>query len=369
MSIALKGSDSQVGLCSEEDIPCSRVKLPMSQIMQLEESALDCCSQVLQEATLVACVCELRPSAIHVSLYGLLTLVYEDFFPQPLIDVKSVLEHSRLALRPEDPGSKFPKTNLAAVDDDARDFTLDELIQLRGLCEKYSMRFQVGARTRVPVTRLSMVQYNCRCLERMRERRDFPLLAQDTSRSHNVNKLILPEQEGIFTVSIDQSGNALHGMSLSSDVTTGVLTVSKVADGLVNNWNAAHPSQSIRPGCKIVSINGKRDVGEMLDELKEKVLLDIGVKEEPLARILAGWNQDLPAYLPLVNNYDKRIRSYRCDATGLTLVAFLDSRELLCALADFKLAVDDAFPGRYQWFDPDSLHCTVRALDILKSRI
>merc|ERR1712194_750302 len=107
-----------------------------------------------------------------------------------------------------------------------------------------------------------------------------------------------------------------------------VLTVTKVQKGLASDWNVQNPPLAIRVGATILEVNGNRTIDEMLDVLKDKVVLKIGVKQECLSKALAGWNQDLEAFFPLLGNTSKRIRNYREEFIGTTLVAFLRNQQL-----------------------------------------
>ena len=54
---------------------------------------------------------------------------------------------------------------------------------------------------------------------------------------------------------------------------------------------------------------------------------------------------------------------YRAPHVESTLVYDLAAPAALCnSIADFRLAVDEALPGCYAWFDPKSWHMTVRSL-------
>lgn len=307
--------------------------------------------------------CVLQPHAIHIGFYGLLTLVYDDFFPQPLTDVKSVLASSELPLSQEDFRSKFPKTNLAALEDGCDDFSLDQLQLLQNLCETYSRRLRSSASAcKVPVAVLSLVQYSCRCLERVNERRDFSLSSEHVPTSRNDASSM---RDSVFMISLDQTGDELHG--LETCPVGCFLTITKVSQGLASKWNAENPPLSVRLGSRLVEVNGKRALGDMVESLKKKVVLNIGVLQEPLREMLAGWCLDLPAYLPLLSNAQKRIGNYRTEFVGTTLVIFLSSSVLFSELAAFQSAVNKALLGRYNWFETSSLHCTLRALDFQSS--
>ena len=113
--------------------------------------------------------CVLRPQTYFVAWNGVLTLVYESF-PPVLAGIKARLNEED-ALPPENFGSRWPKTTLAALHDDAPPLSLAELTRLRELCEEHASKLSL----RVPVERLSFVSYDQRGLESVRERSDVAL--------------------------------------------------------------------------------------------------------------------------------------------------------------------------------------------------
>ena len=125
-----------------------------------------CASLVREQLPLLmqrACTqcCMLYPCSFFVAWNGVLTLVYEGF-PAPLARLKSHLNEPHLHVKPENSGSKWPKTTMGALIDDAPEFSLDELRQLHHLCMQHS---QVLSSLGVPVFRLSVVTYAARGLE------------------------------------------------------------------------------------------------------------------------------------------------------------------------------------------------------------
>ena len=113
--------------------------------------------------------CVLRPQTYFVAWNGVLTLVYAGF-PPVLAGIKARLNEED-GLPPENFGSRWPKTTLAALQDDAPPLSLAELTSLRELCEEHASKLSL----RVPVSRLSFVSYDQRGLESVRERSDVVL--------------------------------------------------------------------------------------------------------------------------------------------------------------------------------------------------
>ena len=114
--------------------------------------------------------CVLRPQTYFVAWNGVLTLVYAGF-PPVLAGIKARLNEED-ALPPENFGSRWPKTTLAALQDDAPPLSLAELTRLRALCGEHASQL---ASLRLPVSSLSFVSYDQRGLESVRERSDVAL--------------------------------------------------------------------------------------------------------------------------------------------------------------------------------------------------
>lgn len=122
--------------------------------------------------------CTLRPhrrSPLFVAWNGVMALVYEGF-PRSLTEAKRRLAAMSLpGIGGEESfGSKWPKTTLAAVEDDSPDITPDQLGRLQSICEEHSERIH-ECNFVVKVETLSVVEYECRSLERLVGRRDISL--------------------------------------------------------------------------------------------------------------------------------------------------------------------------------------------------
>ena len=109
-----------------------------------------------------ACACELSPCNFFIAWNGVLALVYSGF-PPSLAALKATLSGSAdCALTPENFGSKWPKTTLGALADNAPSLTLSEFEALKALCERHSEHL-----SSVPFVaqQLSVVTYRARGLE------------------------------------------------------------------------------------------------------------------------------------------------------------------------------------------------------------
>ena len=125
----------------------------------------DQCIQTIREVCVSSsvCACALRPVSFFIAWNGVLTLVYSGF-PPTLARLKAELNAlPQPTLKPENFGSKWPKTTLGALVDDAPEFSLDELRELRALCLEHAPRLEGLL---VHVTQLSLVHYISRGLEK-----------------------------------------------------------------------------------------------------------------------------------------------------------------------------------------------------------
>ncbi|EFJ44920.1 hypothetical protein VOLCADRAFT_121227 [Volvox carteri f. nagariensis] len=107
----------------------------------------------------------LRPMAFFVSWNGVLTLAYSGF-PPALMYLKQSLNDTVEGLPAEYSGSKWPKTSLGALHDKAR-LTPEQLDRLNAICREESAKLvQDSDEQAVLVDKLTVVFYQCRCLER-----------------------------------------------------------------------------------------------------------------------------------------------------------------------------------------------------------
>ena len=144
---------------------------------------------------------ELRPhrSSLFVAWNGVLCLVY-DGFPPALVAIKQQL--CTLNIAPEKFGSKWPKTTLAAQVDDTL-MTLAQLQTLQQLCRQHSEAIaQLDACVPVPI--VSVVDYECRGLEKLRQRTDLELSGDALGRRASPDELA--RVEGVLSEWSDLEG-------------------------------------------------------------------------------------------------------------------------------------------------------------------
>eukprot|EP01023_Acetabularia_acetabulum_P066905 TRINITY_DN9108_c1_g1_i4.p1 TRINITY_DN9108_c1_g1~~TRINITY_DN9108_c1_g1_i4.p1 ORF type:complete len:272 (-),score=35.53 TRINITY_DN9108_c1_g1_i4:95-910(-) len=162
-------------------------------------------------------VCSLSPFSFFISWQGVLTLAYSGF-PQPLLDLKQRLNQNCSNLPKENPGSKWPKTTLGAVQDNRR-ITPEEFEKLKAIClEQIGVLQSSGSKVRIDD--LSVVFYECRSLERVLSRQDFVLVEQEENCSEmskfctpgdgeleNVKKIVSEWDEQGYWMKASKDGN------------------------------------------------------------------------------------------------------------------------------------------------------------------
>jgi len=78
-----------------------------------------------------------------------------------------------------------------------------------------------------------------------------------------------------YTITLDKTGGERLGIDV--DNLDGVtLLIESVNAGLVQNWNTRNPDKSVRPGDRLVEVNGIRDdLVKLVDECKKDKILTI----------------------------------------------------------------------------------------------
>ncbi len=103
-----------------------------------------------------------RPREFFIAWSGVPTLAYRGFSPT-LVSIKNELETAMPGLKPENPGSRWPKTTLGALRD-GRTLSLGELRALREICDDLNRRIRED--DIIEMRCLSLVDFQCRSLER-----------------------------------------------------------------------------------------------------------------------------------------------------------------------------------------------------------
>ena len=127
---------------------------------------------MLRRAAAAATAKQLEPRSFFVAWSGVIVLAYDGFTP-PLASIKRALNESALPLCRESFGSKWPKTTLGAVADDAPPLTAAQLAALKALCLRHSQNFTGCA---APVRAASLASYHWRGLEQLTARDDCVMM-------------------------------------------------------------------------------------------------------------------------------------------------------------------------------------------------
>jgi hypothetical protein len=243
--------------------------------------------------------CVLRPCAFFVAWNGVLTIVYSGF-PPPLEKLKQSLSALPRFTRPENFGSRWPKSTLGAWTDEAEPLALDELRRLQELCRTHSARLAESSLL-VPVGQLSAVTCATHTFEPMRASWAHSAVphAADAARAleRTVERRELP----------------LQPAGTDADAASPSAAEQERVQGVLREWDdlPAYLPAVNKPGSRIGS-----------------------------------YREASPAGATLV--------AFLADAAPPALHTLLDA---------FRAGVDELLPGRYVWLEPRSLHCTVRSLD------
>lgn len=169
-------------------------------------------SDILSQAPSIA-ACYLRPHPVcclFISWNGCIVLVY-DGFPPPLVQAKTRIASNNNAALHENFGSKWPKTTLGAVTDDADELSEEQFTRLKNICQRYSKQIidasvssrNMSRRNEIKVTALSIVDYKQRGLERLNERIDLPL-DDSTMKEESVNSTPSEEEQSRVNIVISE---------------------------------------------------------------------------------------------------------------------------------------------------------------------
>ncbi len=275
--------------------------------MALDESQLEACTALIRAE---GAACSLRANEFFVAWNGVLTLVYTGF-PPAMARIKARLGAVPWArFRPENSGSMWPKTTLGALREGSPPLKLEELCGLRTLCRELGGAL-LGRK--VSVRQLSCVEYTQRGLEAAGRRR----VVDEALPPTRGQKLVeLPAAEETFRVQQ-------------------VLGEWKDAESYLARANA--------PGSRIDSYRAASPSGTSL---------------VCFLRPPGGAHRPPPA------TDTEGAEEMEVEADEEDEREHLALRGLLEAVAAFRSAVEELLPGRFAWLADESLHCTVRTLDL-----
>lgn len=157
-------------------VPSSSVPGTVSTPFAPADSALH---QALREARPFV----LRPRAFFVSWSGVLTLAFSGWPPQAVALKQRLMERLGAAVRPENPGSRWPKITLGALREGRAPLSLDELKVLSSICADLSASEFAQESWELRVESLAQTLFVWPSHERLISRFDVPLEggALDTS--------------------------------------------------------------------------------------------------------------------------------------------------------------------------------------------
>eukprot|EP00892_Ulva_mutabilis_P004058 jgi/Ulvmu1/2023/UM120_0019.1 len=273
-----------------------------------------------------------RPSSPHASFFakeffvswsGVLTLVYVGF-PQAVLDLKARLDSTCPALLSEFPGSKWPKTSLAAVDDEQASISFEQLAILREICAAANAQLRKSASDRLPLhfDSFSYVHFQNRCLSQFLLRLNIPF------RGHSAASVSQTSPSSTQCESAHQSD---------------------VPDGLPGIDADATALQIIAPPTQSNSWPPPDEVFNT-DSVVEQA--------------------NNPDYWKFVAKHGNRRSHYMGPASGTTLCCFLSDADaasehkehLLSCIQSFRAMVQDRLPGVYSFFPTECLHITIRGM-------
>ena len=105
-----------------------------------------------------------------ISWNGVPTLAYTGFSPV-LLTIKKEIKSSLPSINKENPGSRWPKTTLGALNDEVT-LSIDDLSVLRNICDLYNPELQDLS---LEIDKLSVVLFYCRSLEKRLLTETIPL--------------------------------------------------------------------------------------------------------------------------------------------------------------------------------------------------
>jgi len=174
---------------------------------------------VTEAATLASEMSSLEPYSFFVAWNGVIVLVFRGF-PPALSGVKSRLAEvaETLGLRQESFGSMWPKMTLAALDDSAPSLTLEQLTQLKALCETHTAG-TLSSSAALAVKELTVVDYEQRGLEnRKGEQRRLVLPLPPPTSSAGLEEAEIARVDGVLNEWADLPTYLPHAAAAGSRI-------------------------------------------------------------------------------------------------------------------------------------------------------
>lgn len=241
-------------------------------------------------------------------------------FPPALLELKERIELAHPSLPKESPGSKWPKTTLAALRDGQR-LTPQQLEILNDLCSQESAAFHFeGDRASLAVTHASVVVFACRSLERVIAARDVAL---DSTR---------PEDD-----SPPDAAAAAAAAKVMAEPEAPNYWVQAAADG-----NRESHYRKDHVGVTLVFRHRRRDLGLASEAAARAAERQAEEEEEEKTK--------------------KRTKKRSESEKGQVRPGEIGLARLGAICDDFRSRVEAALPGMYAWFEPASRHVTLRGI-------
>ena len=258
--------------------------------------------------------------ATPILAIGVLTQLPSHHHPPTFVAptlLRFVLRRAPPVAPPRRSGSRWPKATLAALREDAPALSGAQLKTLKALCREHGEALAGYARA-VRISSLSLVRYEWRSLERIRARAEvaFRGTPEPThAETHSASS------KSSFWSFLGQWHRLLSFVPLLS------------SSGRIGSYRAQSPGGStvvafFTPPAQATPPQPRN--GEL-------------PRSEDIA----------PSLAPSLATADDEPRA----------------EALLISLRAFRDAVDSALPGMYSWLEEDSLHCTLRALDVTDAAV
>ncbi|KAF6251300.1 hypothetical protein COO60DRAFT_1561459 [Scenedesmus sp. NREL 46B-D3] len=287
--------------------------------------------------------CVLRPYCFFVSWQGVLTLAYRGF-PPALVSLKQQIGDFYQSLPKESPGSRWPKTSLAAVREGRR-LTPAQLQRLNDICREQSGIFQAPGQVKaqaVLVDALSTVVYETRCLERVVSRRvvqlqqPADLSGASADEAARVQGVVAEADDDNYWFHASRDGNRDNHYR---NPALGVTLVHELAC-----FQQQQPSSTTQPPASAAS--GPRASSNSAD----------GNTPKSTTLLSSNLPDSSTAAAPSTSSSSSSSLAQLQGSSGVWSAA------LPGIVSKFRAAVDAELPGLYAWFEEQSLHVTVRAI-------
>merc|ERR1719464_1753443 len=100
--------------------------------------------------------------------------------------------------------------------------------------------------------------------------------------AHSMNEKATTNVGDVFSVTLQKTDGSPLGLAVDFVSTREVLPVREVTGALAAEWNRDHPDLQVRPGDRIVEVNGARGIADqMMKALKESEVVRLTLVRLP----------------------------------------------------------------------------------------